>query len=66
MCSTGSYLITCKTVRYRTIRLFNERAVEYGSTRGWRIVKELPKIENLIGRFPDHVAVLHVQIAKLG
>ena len=65
-CSTGSYLIKCKTMRYRTIALFNEGAVSYATARDWRIVKELPQITNLIARFPDHVAVLHVQIANLG
>ena len=65
-CSTGAYLIKCKTNRYRTIALFNERAVAYATERDWRIVKELPQIPNLIARFPDHVAVLHVQIANLG
>ena len=66
VCSTGSCLIKCKTTRCRTIALFNERAVPYATARDWRIVKELPRITNLIGRFPDHVAVLHVQIANLG
>ena len=66
MCSTGPCLIKCKALRYRTIELFNGRAVNYATTKDWRIVKGLPKIANLIGGFPDHVAVLHVQIAKLG
>ena len=65
-CSTGAYLVKCKTIRYRTIALFNERAVAYATARDWRIVKELPRVTNLIGRSPDHVAVLHVQIANLG
>ena len=65
-CSTGAYLIKCKTIRYRTIALFNEKAVSFATAKDWRIVKEPPKIANLIGRFPDHVAVLHVQIANLG
>ena len=65
-CSTGAYLVKCKTMRCRTMALFNERAVAYATARDWRIVKELPQIPNLIARFPDHVAVLHVQIANLG
>ena len=65
-CSTGAYLIKCKTMRYRTSARLKERAVAYATERDWRIVKELPQIPNLIARFPDHVAVLHVQIANLG
>ena len=53
-------------MRYKTIALFNERAVSYATAKDWRIVKELPQIPNLIARVPDHGAVLHVQIAKLG
>ena len=66
MCSTGPHLATCKALRCRTTQLFDGGGVDHASAKDWRIVKELPKITNLIGRSPDHVAVLHVQIAKLG
>ena len=46
--------------------MFNERVVKYATERDWRIVKELPTITNLVSRFPNHVAVLQVQISKLG